>query len=98
MHCVSARLSAVELGQLDAERGAYARGEYLRMAALGSLPPSVPAINERAWLDLAKVAGNLNQLAWYANETGGVVIVELTDMLRDLRARLLGLEQGTEDE
>lgn len=96
-HCVSVRLSAAELADLDSERGACARGEHLRFAAFGALRPKIPAINQAAWESLARALSNLNQLAWYANTSGGVAIAELTEEIRDLRDKLHGIKEGFDE-
>lgn len=68
-HCVSVRLNSDELFTLDAQRAQVQmqRGEYLRAAALHQLPPTVPAINREAWVELSRVGGNLNQLMRFIN-------------------------------
>lgn len=89
-HCVSVRLNAAELARLDAVRGRFQRGEWLRMAALDRLPPTVPEINREAWTDLARAAGNLNQIARHLNE-GGVADAEaIRAELAAFRAMLIG--------
>jgi hypothetical protein len=69
VHTVSARLNGDELALLDARRGPLRmrRGEYLRAAAFGKLPPSIPEVNRQAWSELARTASNLNQLARHLN-------------------------------
>lgn len=62
-HCVSVRLSKSELAWLDSARGNIKRGEYLRNAAMGKLPPVVPAINQKAWTELATVMGTMATIA-----------------------------------
>ena len=74
-HCVSVRLSAAELEQLDARRGELQRGEWLRVAALDVLPPVIPELNREAWIELARAAANLNQLAFRTN-TGATPEIE----------------------
>lgn len=64
-NCISTRLSDAELADLDSKRQALnmARGEYLRCAALDVLPRSIPELNREAWIELARSASNLNQIA-----------------------------------
>ena len=96
-HCVSVRVNARELAQLDERRSPYQRGEWLRMAALDKLPPTIPAINLQAWSELARAAANLNQIAHALNagsKPGG-----LQDQLAKFRAALIGAQlQGGDDE
>ena len=66
-HCVSVRLNADELAQLDTLCSSMnmQRGEYLRAASLHIMPPPpviIPALNKTAWTELAAAASNLNQL------------------------------------
>lgn len=97
-HCVSVRLNSAELADLDSARAGVKmqRGEYLRSASRGVLPPTIPQINREAWASLARVAANLNQYQAQIN-AGGVhghppeVIQELAELVQKLRAELLGM-------
>lgn len=96
-HCVSVRLNGRELAQLDAQRGRFQRGEWLRMAALDQLPPTVPEANVRAWAELARLAANLNQAQFAINRgDSDVHQVELLEHLREavsaLRRELVGVQ------
>jgi hypothetical protein len=91
-HCVSVRLNAAELQQLDAVRGPFQRGEWLRMAALDRLPPTVPEINREAWTDLARAAGNLNQITRHLNEGGTADTEAIRAELAAFRAMLIGVQ------
>lgn len=71
---------------------------YIRAAAFGALPPVVPAVNERVWIELAPVLANLNQIAKKLNSGGKIddyaavmldEVVEINDMLKILRPKLL---------
>lgn len=97
-HCVSVRLNSSELDWLDEARAGVKmqRGEYLRHAAAGKLPPTIPAINRGAWLDLAKVIGNLNQRQRQINEGLSTdypaeLLTDLSDQVQQLRRQLLGI-------
>lgn len=97
-HCVSARLNVRELAQLDAQRGRFQRGEWLRMAALDQLPPTVPEANVQAWAELARLAANLNQAqdAIYRGDAGGHQVTLLEDLLEavsTLRRELVGVRR-----
>lgn len=97
-HCVSVRLNDAELAKLDEQRGPIRmqRGEFLRCAALHKLPPSIPAVNQIAFQQLARSAGNLNQVARSINEaargspTPTPSVVEIAEMLDDFRRSLIG--------
>lgn len=62
-HPVTCRLTDAESEKVDGLRGGMTRGEWLRTAALGKPPATIPAINQAAWLELSRAASNLNQLA-----------------------------------
>jgi hypothetical protein len=90
-HCVSSWMNKAEVAQLDSQRGKLGKGEYLRCAALDKLPPTIPAINQQAWVELARVAANLNQLAKACNiDTSGKSWEEIMQTLKELRAALIG--------
>lgn len=90
-HCVSVRLNDEELAQLDRQRGAMARGEWLRCAALDKLPPVVPEPNQQKWAELARHGANLNQIARHLNAGGGADAAEIRVALDDYRVALLGV-------
>ena len=94
-HCVSVRLNGGELAQLDGVRGRFQRGQWLRMAALDQLPPVVPAVNVKAWAELARLAANFNQAQLAINRgSGDTHQIELLEGLREavsaLRRELIG--------
>lgn len=69
-HCVSVRVNESELSRLDAERGAYKRGEWVRRSWLKTTPrQAAPEVNRQAWSELARVCSNLNQIAYHANSS-----------------------------
>lgn len=93
-HCVSVRLNAAELAALDKRRGEFQRGEWMRLAEQGALPPPAPpALNVEAWQELARAAGNLNQIARALNGNPDLVEARaVLEELRQFRAALLGAE------
>ena len=101
MHSVSVRLNSAELADLDSARALVRmqRGEYLRSASRGVLPPTIPQINREAWASLSRVAANLNQYQAQIN-AGGVhghppeVIQALVELVQKLRAELLGITES----
>lgn len=62
-HCVSVRLNNNELNKLNALRGDYAKGEWLRMASLQKLPMIVPPVNIDTWKTLGEINQKLNRIA-----------------------------------
>ena len=94
-HCVSVRLNRAELAQLDGVRGRFQRGQWLRMATLGQLPPMVPAVNAQAWAELRRLAANLNQAQLAINRGDGdphrlELIQDLREAVAALRRELIG--------
>lgn len=99
-HCVSVRLSEAELARLDAKRGRWARGEWLRMAFLDKLNPQLPNLNAQAYSELARSAANLNQIAKHLNESGGRDAVEaqisvIIRALQEFRRALVAADRAT---
>ena len=88
-HCVSVRLNPSELAQLDARRGRFQRGEWIRMAAIDQLAPTVPSVNVQAWAELAKLADRLDQVQSMINQSD--VDFHQTDLLNDLYKAIMGL-------
>ena len=101
MHSVSVRLNSAELADLDSARALVRmqRGEYLRSASRGVLPPTIPQINREAWANLARVAANLNQYQQAIN-AGTVhghppeLIQALAELVQKLRDELLGITES----
>lgn len=92
-HCVSVRMNAAELAALDQRRGEFQRGEWMRLAEAGALPPPPPSeLNIEAWRKLATALGNLNQIAHALNidaAAGGIRVTldaEIKQALAEVRA------------
>lgn len=62
IHCISVRLNDDELNVLNTKRGRYRKGEWLRLASLGKLPPVVPSINLETWKVLSEISQKLNKI------------------------------------
>lgn len=84
-HPVTCRLTDAESEKVDRLRGGMTRGQWLRTAALGKPPATIPAINQTAWLELSRAASNLNQLA----RQGHSEAVEATEELAIFRMLLI---------
>ncbi|MHB9042542.1 hypothetical protein [Acidithiobacillus sp.] len=98
-HCVSVRLNAAELALLDESRGRFQRGEWMRMATFGKLPPSIAEINLKAWTALATVISNLNQFQSAINRGNAHAIPSgvlegLCEQVQSLRRDLIGANVG----
>jgi hypothetical protein len=103
-HGISCRINDAEIAIIDERRGKVSRGEWLRLAALSKPPRIVPEINKVAWADLARAAGNLNQLTRAINEgrlpvkdvpAVGKAVMDLRAQLDAVRAALIGLDGET---
>lgn len=98
-HTVSARFNPAELHHLDVLSASVGlrRGEFLRVAALESVPPTIPELNKHAWIKLSKSAANLNQLARHINENGVQSdITEISNMLAYFRQILIEVGEDYE--
>ena len=93
---IMVRLTEDEYAKLFTKAKERGIAEYLRATGLNKKPNlrnTVPAINSDAWTELARVAGNLNQLARHANE-GLVVSDKLTPILNKLYDELIRLREA----
>lgn len=106
-HAVSCRLTDAELARLDELRGEVSRGEWLRLAAMAKPPRIVPTVNKVAWADLARAAGNLNQITRAINEgrmpvkdvaSVGRAVMDVRGQLDAVRRLLIGQEAPDESE
>lgn len=93
IHCVSVRLTSDELALLQERRGTYKQGEWLRMAALDSLPKTVPEVNADLSLRLAKLLGALGSLM-----QNNKLDEDKTKTLLDIRAEVVSLRMQLEGE
>lgn len=91
-YCVSVRLNASERAQINSWRGKMQRGEYLRHAAFNTLPVIVPEINRDAWVEMARVGANLNQLAKAMHLGKEPELQELTKLYAEIRMALVGIK------
>lgn len=97
---VSVYLTDKETEQLQEKAGAASENisSYLRSAGLTRLAVQVPAINQQAYQDLARVKSNLNQIAHALNilihEAALPILADISDIqseLAEFRKKLLGL-------
>lgn len=95
---VSVSLTPDEAALLDERRGGIQRGTFFRELFLQSpnvLRPPLPAINVRAYVELARSAANLNQLMKAYNESGiRTEIQELRELLGAFRLALIDAARG----
>lgn len=96
---VTVQVTATELEEIDrrATQLSLSRSTYLQRAALARpLPRPVPPINREQWVELARLAANLNQIAHAINAGTAPPVFEaaslrrLEELLIAVRAALLG--------
>lgn len=98
---VSINLNHNEAKQLSlrSEDAGMDTAAYIRVAALGNTITAVPKINRETYLELARLAGNLNQLMRHINSSSSVVVngeqlgaglKKIHSEVQALRAALLG--------
>lgn len=96
-HCVSVRITPAELRFLDSMRGGISRGSFLRNIFLGKkIPPQVPEVNRKAYLETARWAANLNQISHFFHMHGDEIpaagVREIYSYLKKFRMKLIGLD------
>lgn len=93
---VSVRINDEELALLERKRGMLKKGEWLRMAAIDVLPPTVPEINRQAWVELARAHSNINQIAAKLNRGELMDVVFINAELAEFRKKLIGFKVDDE--
>jgi len=99
VHCVSVRLNALELQQLNNNRGDHTKGEWLRKSALQQLPVVIPEVNKDAWNKLAvAVIGISNLTVFLQRKKNNTELLEselnaIKAKMNRLRDVLTGLDQ-----
>jgi hypothetical protein len=85
---VNVRLTADEYAVIAARAAGtgLTSTEFLRRAALGTVPRAVPEVNLEKWVELARLAGLIAQIVRGTRE--GSVAVIPADLLRALREEL----------
>lgn len=96
-HCVSVRITTSELEKLDSMRGGISRGSFFRDIFLGrKIPAQVPKINQKAYIETARWAANLNQISHFFHMHGDEIQArgteEIYSYLKKFRAKLIGLD------
>ena len=93
-HTLSARFNDDEIRQITARRGRMTSGQWLRSASLGRpIPNPIPEANGQAWAGLAKLASNVNQIAKALNSHTRVETEEVLQLIKEIRAKLIGINK-----
>lgn len=87
-------MSDQELQDLDRRRGKVRRGTFLRNLFLGKKEPrQIPEVNRERYIETARWAANLNQIAKKLNIADVIEIEELRRILSEFRRSLIGLKK-----
>ena len=82
-----------EIKKIDRDRGLVPRAVFVRQAVEGvKISPPIPQINIEARAELAKIGGNLNQIAKAANSGLDIDIYEIQEVIKKLKLTLLGVK------
>jgi hypothetical protein len=86
---VSVFLTSQEKSALAERSGKITISQYLRLTGFGLRPPTqTPQIHLHLWRDLARVGGNLNQIAHNLNSGMDVEISNLLAVIKQVDSRL----------
>ena len=97
-HLFACRLTDSELDQLDQGRPpGMTRGAWLRTKALKrKLPRQIPEVNRQSYIELARLAGNLNQYVKAINQGRATEpapdLQVMYNEVQKLRSELLGIK------
>ena len=90
---VMVRFTKNEAEEVDKKRGKTARAVFIRLCVNGAkITPPIPSINIEARMELAKIGGNLNQIAKSINQGLVPDIPEIQREIGKLRLSLLGIQ------
>jgi hypothetical protein len=87
---ISCRLNAEEVKRLDNLRNRVTKGEFLRLCFLNLAPQTIPELNQQAYFELSKVAGNLATLATAMRSGEFIQLSEIKTALTEFRVKLIG--------
>ncbi len=66
----------------------------IRDTVLYGHAPVIPEINKQEWQELGRAKANLNQIAYHLNCGGDPEIVEVFQLIAELRSALIGLSRN----
>lgn len=98
---ITVRLNPEELKILDNKRGIVPRATFFRKNLVkAKIPAAVPSINRKAYLETARWAANLNQIARALHSFGAEIQArgteEIYSYLKKFRMKLIGLDDFLE--
>lgn len=94
---ITIRLNPEELKMLDQKRGIVPRATFFRKNLVkAKIPAAVPSINRQAYIETARWAANLNQIAYALHNFGDEIpaegVREIYAYLKKFRMKLIGLD------
>jgi hypothetical protein len=94
---ITVRLNPEELKILDNKRGIVPRATFFRKNLIhAKIPAGVPKINQKAYLETARWAANLNQISHFFHMHGDEIPArgteEIYSYLKKFRGQLIGLD------
>ena len=97
---VSVFMTDEELARVSAHAVLRKRraASYLRDAGLNCIPPTIPALNRDAWVELSRAAGNLATVATAMRGGDFIELSEIKQKLADFRLKLIGADLKTDSE
>lgn len=100
---ITIRLNPEELKMLDLKRGIVPRSTFFRKNLMqAKIPAGVPPVNRKAYLETARWASNLNQIARALHSFGAEIQARGTEeiyaYLKNFRMKLIGLDDFEGDE
>ena len=98
---ITIRLNPEELKMLDQKRGIVPRSTFFRKNLIhAKIPAGVPPINRQAYIETARWASNLNQIARALHNYGAEIQArgteEIYSYLKNFRFKLIGLDDFSE--
>ena len=87
---ISGRLTESDFKKIENRRGKMKPLAWLIETALRKPPRIIPPINQKAWADLGKSLGNLNQIAKHFNQGAGDLDAARAQVA-ELRKKLIGV-------
>lgn len=98
---ITVRLNPEELKMLDQKRGIVPRSTFFRKNLIhAKIPSAIPEVNQKIYLETARWASNLNQIARFLNAYGDEIpaegVREIYSYLKKFRLKLIGLDDFSE--
>lgn len=90
--CIAVHLNDEELENLKRMKGKIPYSAYIRNTILGRTPKIIPKPNRQAYVETARWASALNQIAKRLNMGEDIEMQEVRELLKNFRQALMGVE------